>query len=110
MLNFTVQQAAWKRQIKLSAKLTLEKGERVHQRAGELLKERVQYYTPVLTGFLRSNWQLQVNQMQIILSNDAPYAVRIENGWSRQAPQGMLKRALLDFPKLLKQAANEMRL
>ena len=30
------------------------------------------------------------------LTNALPYAQRVENGWSRQAPNGMLRRAVID--------------
>lgn len=83
---------------------------------------RVIRETPVDTGRLRGNWQSSLNvpkqsELQVqdrsgsksiaesesVLSklklgnifwftNNLPYARRIEEGWSQQAPQGMLRR------------------
>lgn len=83
---------------------------------------RVIRETPVDTGRLRGNWQSALNvpkddQLQVQdvsgsgsisnaentlnklklgnifwFTNNLPYARRIEEGWSQQAPQGMLRR------------------
>lgn len=115
---------SWKRQIETQSKLTVQASERVWDRSAELLKERVEKYTPVgspalwkypahkdyTPGFLRSNWKLTKLVKSIELTNDAPYAQRVENGWSSQAPSGMLRRAWMDYPQLLQQAAREFKL
>ena len=36
--------------------------------------------------------------------NNVPYAKRIENGWSRQAPRGVVKLTALEAPRLLNDA------
>lgn len=48
----------------------------------------------------------------VILRNNLPYAHRIEyDGWSKvKAPQGMVRRNLLRFERLLKKAAAEGKL
>lgn len=33
------------------------------------------------------------------LTNALPYAQRLENGWSKQAPQGMVKLTAMDLPR-----------
>jgi hypothetical protein len=38
------------------------------------------------------------------LVNNLPYSERIENGWSRQAPQGIVNRIELEFPSIFEQA------
>lgn len=38
------------------------------------------------------------------LVNNLPYSERIENGWSRQAPQGIINRIELEFPSIFEQA------
>lgn len=38
------------------------------------------------------------------LVNNAPYARRLEDGWSRQAPQGMVALSVIDFPQMVDQA------
>lgn len=38
------------------------------------------------------------------ITNNLPYAERIENGWSRQAPQGIVGRVELEFPAIVRKA------
>lgn len=96
--------------------------------------------TPVLSGRLRGNWQTTINspatgvigirdeaaavaEVQhmaaqsngsdvVILRNNLPYAYRIEfDGWSRaKAPQGMMRRNVARFQRLLSEAVRESRL
>jgi len=41
------------------------------------------------------------------LSNNLPYAVRLENGWSDQAPQGMVRLTAMEFQQYVSQAARD---
>jgi len=96
--------------------------------------------TPVLSGRLRGNWQTTINspatgvigirdeaaaitEVQsmaarskgsdvVILRNNLPYAYRIEfDGWSKvKAPQGMMRRNVARFQRLLREAVREGRL
>lgn len=96
--------------------------------------------TPVLSGRLRGNWQTTINspatgvigvrdeaaaiaEVQskvvqskgsdvVILRNNLPYAYRIEfDGWSKvKAPQGMMRRNVARFQRLLSEAVREGRL
>lgn len=46
----------------------------------------------------------------IYITNSLPYANRVEyEGWSRQAPAGMLRITLAEFPGLVIQAVNEVK-
>lgn len=38
------------------------------------------------------------------IANNVPYAQRIENGWSRQAPQGIVGRIELELPEIFTRA------
>lgn len=38
------------------------------------------------------------------LANNVPYAQRIEDGWSRQAPQGLVGLTAIEFPQMVDQA------
>ncbi|RZL39229.1 MAG: HK97 gp10 family phage protein [Rubrivivax sp.] len=40
----------------------------------------------------------------IYFTNSLPYAIRLENGWSKQAPAGMVKLALADADRAVKRA------
>lgn len=41
------------------------------------------------------------------LSNNLPYAMRLENGWSKQAPQGILSRTVVEFQTFVDDAVAE---
>lgn len=40
----------------------------------------------------------------VYISNALPYATRLENGWSRQAPYGMVRLAVTQFDSAVKKA------
>ena len=91
--------------------------------------------TPVDTGRARANWQLTINQPAttdlpttdrsgtstiakalaavqsahagdtVWIMNNLPCAQRLENGWSGQAPQGMVRLTVNEFRKYVDQAA-----
>lgn len=43
------------------------------------------------------------------LANNAPYAQRLEHGWSRQAPQGLVGLTVAEFPQIVRDAVAEVR-
>jgi hypothetical protein len=91
--------------------------------------------SPVDTGRFRGNWQLQsglvdaktdspedkTGQLAIAaanikikgyssklityISNSLPYAQRLENGYSDQAPQGMVRLTVIEFRRMIRKAA-----
>lgn len=113
----------WQEQMKKAGINAEQKNKQIHRLAGQLLKKKVVDYTPkgdpslwkwpakkgYTPGFLKSNWVLIWNGNRMTISNDAPYAIRVEYGWSSQAPDGMLRRAKAEFPALLKQASDIVR-
>ena len=58
-------------------------------------------YTP---GQLKASWTLEeIDKYEIEIKNSQPYAWRVEYGhWSTQAPEGMMRRAIEEYPILLK--------
>lgn len=86
-------------------------------------------------GFLRGNWQVTIGTPAggtidqfstsaeqviaeqsgavsswdgdgaIFIVNNAPYSMRIERGWSSQAPQGMVQITLEEYPYIVQQEA-----
>lgn len=100
---------------------------------------RIIVRSPVDTGRFRGNWQLDVQIVpegwaealdpagqltidkarlqlapyklgyEIHIRNNVPYAVRLENGWSGQAPQGVVKVTLVEFNAIAKAAAARIR-
>lgn len=103
----------------------------------ELFK-RVIYKTPVDTGRARSNWQVTIGTTAsgtveiddksgaatmgkavadsrgfkagdtIYLTNNLPYIRRLEEGWSRQAPAGMVALTVQEFAAVVNQISVEM--
>ncbi len=65
---------------------------------------RVVKRTPVDTGRLRNNWQITPNIVlgkTVLISNNMPYAKRIEDGYSQQAPSGMVKVTVNEFDSIV---------
>jgi hypothetical protein len=87
--------------------------------------------SPVDTGRFKSNWQCGIGGINtdtsaepksdalgrtqvvletwkpgqtIFLSNNLPYAKRLESGWSQQAPSGMVRLTVQDFAQAVKRA------
>ena len=64
------------------------------------------YYVPVT---LQASWDLRIEDKIIQLINETPYAQRVEEGWSTQAPAGMLRVSLLEWPQIIQRAYREAR-
>lgn len=43
----------------------------------------------------------------IFLTNNVPYIERLENGWSQQAPNGMVRQTIARFPYLVEEACGD---
>ena len=127
-MSFAVQVEDWERRSKQELRTIMRKV------ALELFT-RVIMRTPVDTGRLRGNWQIEIGtpsgdvldrfdpggqqavsdaasvvqswrgDTAIFLFNNLPYAMRVENGWSNQAPQGMVRVTLMEHPQIVEEAA-----
>ena len=94
--------------------------------------------TPVDEGRARGNWQVTINspangelettdkggqrtlatgsrsiasrtgEQVLYFTNNLPYIQRLENGWSQQAPSGMVRVTLTEFEAALRKAASEV--
>lgn len=107
------------------------------QATGKLFRA-VEADTPVLTSYLRSNWQATVGDVPwsevdirplsesfqeietaingakgdepIFLTNNTVYGPRIEfDGWSGKAPQGMMRVNATRWPEFVSEAATELK-
>ena len=45
----------------------------------------------------------------IFLSNSMPYAYRLETGWSKQAPSGMVKLSIQNYSEAIRKAATALK-
>lgn len=98
-----------------------------------LVYERIVIRSPVDTGLFKGNWQINIGSTptgvvsikdktgRIVISqasaallnyklddpvfivNNLPYANRLEQGWSKQAPYGMVSLTLNEFSELVRQ-------
>ncbi len=98
--------------------------EKVLKQVATLLYTKIVSYTPVgdpslwsykmpagyHPGTLKKSWKIDYQPRIITITNQQPYALRVENGWSTQAPYGMMRIAIKDFPDLLAQAAARYKL
>ena len=90
--------------------------------------------SPVDTGRFKANWvvgngfvntttteslqaannellinSIKVNGQNIYLTNSLPYASRLEYGWSKQAPAGMVRITLVEVQSIARQIGVELR-
>lgn len=121
------------------AKYCMAAGDKVEQLVRDTaigLQAEMMDKSPVDTGRFRSNWQCGIGSINpdtsaapnsdalgrtrvaletwrpgqtIFLSNSLPYAKRLENGWSQQAPSGMVRLTVQDFAQAVKRAVEAVK-
>lgn len=113
--SFRAWETMFDRQIDAFTEIT----NKVQLQAAYDLKETVEKRTPVgkpelwnypaspyyVPGTLQDSWMLIIEDKIIQLINEVPYAQRVEKGWSTQAPVGMLRVSLLEWPQIVQKAA-----
>ncbi len=121
MINATVDYKKWFKKFNAHEEQVLQVSEKVLLYVASSLYVRIIDYTPVgdpslwkfkapagyHPGNLKKAWTLDFsnNNKQAIIANNEAYAVRVEYGWSSQAPYGMMRKGIAYFPDLLAQAA-----
>lgn len=58
--------------------------------------------TPVDTGFCADSWEMDFQGDSCTFYNPTEYASYLEDGWSNQAPSGMIGPVLADLPALVR--------
>ena len=58
--------------------------------------------TPVDTGFCRDSWTMDFSSDECTFYNDCEYASYLDEGWSQQAPNGMIGPALEKLPEIIR--------
>jgi len=118
MSDFEQQVAAWVAKVKA-------KSERVCDAVADEVFKRVKERTPVDTGALRDAWVLERKDSRITITNGKPYARVVEygmyprnpvggegktsNGFSTQAPSGMVGVTIEELPQILKQVKEDLK-
>lgn len=64
--------------------------------------------SPVDTGRFRENWQKQIEPLEASVSNNLPYAERLANGWSKQAPEGWVQTIAANLKPYAEAQAREI--
>ena len=57
---------------------------------GTFAEEHAVANTPIRSGYARSQWQLHLETAGFEVINEVPYIERLEEGYSKQAPEGIL--------------------
>lgn len=119
MIHAEVDIKKWMKQWNSSEKQVLVVSEKVLKSVATLLYTKIISYTPIgdpslwkypspkgyHPGTLKKSWEINYQPTVVMIKNEQPYAQRVENGWSTQAPYGMMRLGIADFPDLLAQAA-----
>ena len=67
----------------------------------ERLFDRIVDRTPVDTGACRDAWEMYFeDEDTCIFSNGVEYVSFLEDGWSKQAPRGMIQITLDEIPEI----------
>jgi len=116
-------------------RITSRYQQRTHQIVGIVrleLSSKIILKTPVDTGTARTSWiptlgyysnntteRSSLNEVQQVAFNDLnktfylinnlPYIKRLEYGWSKQAPQGMVRLSIAEFQQVTRDAVLEVR-
>lgn len=114
--NFTT----WKVEFEAQSEAVLKIKFNAIKKAAEIYFERLKQYTPIgmpstwkrppfydyVPGALRQGYTKLTREMaktlEISIYTSRIYFTRVENGWSKQAPVGMRKRADLEWPSIIK--------
>lgn len=113
----------WDKEFKGQAKLVIKADEKIIQEACQELYQRIVDRTPIgnpslwntpapkgyTPGALKAAWKLERSGEDYIISNDLPYAYRVETGWSTQAPEGMMRISVKEFDAILEAIARRTR-
>lgn len=57
----------------------------------------------VIAEIIKATKMIEKNEQPAFITNNLPYIIRLENGYSHQAPNGMVKRAVKRFNGLVKE-------
>lgn len=75
------------------------------------ISTRIVLRTPVDTGNARRNWEASGIDEQVYTFLNAltktPYIRRLEYGWSKQAPQGMVRISVAEWPDIVRKSVED---
>lgn len=112
--------SGWNKQFTAQVTITQRIDKEILQEACQILYQRIVDRTPVGNpalwnppiypkgynpGSLKEAWQIKKDGEGYIISNNLPYAYRVETGWSTQAPSGMMRISVKEFNSILDEVA-----
>ena len=127
------------RQIESFSSKTEVKASKILRRVSLDVLRRLIVRSPVDTGRFRGNWTTGINDLpsgeerevdktgsvtisdgesditsakfgdRVFIVNNLPYALRLENGWSQQAPGGMVAITVAEWPGIVRDAVDANR-
>lgn len=115
---------AWETVFDKQVIATLKTDEKIQHEACDVLFANIVKRTPVgnpnlwnppywprgyVPGTLKDSWVIEIKGNQVDIYNTQPYAERVETGWSKQAPAGMMRISLLEWSKILEKVAGKYR-
>jgi len=120
--------SSFQQQIEAFAKKTQKNLDTVVRETCFNVSSEIQLRTPVKTGMARNNWMPAIDRPDVrvgpwaeqpirpvankaygriyYFTNSLPYIRKLEYGWSKQAPNGMVRLAVQNFKKQLREAIN----
>lgn len=117
----------WKAQFDKQIDARIQVTDKIQVEAAKELLKRIEKRTPIgdpslwnypappgyVPGTLRASWTMSVDgskgKVFISISNNQPYADRVEHGWSTQAPEGMLRISCLEWSDIVNQTARKFK-
>ena len=90
--------------IKAFSEKTQARVQKVISKSANEFANRVIERTPVDTGRAKSGWELSLTEAEATLRNQVAYIRALEYGHSQQAPQGMVRVTIAEWPQIVKAA------
>lgn len=125
-VTIKVDSAKWHEHFKEGIRKTLQVADKIFVEAVQEFEKDVKQRTPIgmpalwksqpkndyVPGALRQSWKTdwQNSAKVAFVYNDRPYAYRVETGWSKQAPSGMMRLAVIDFPNIISKLSSKYKL
>lgn len=115
-------ESTWRALFDKKVQQHVETQQKYIEKGSEEFKRRVEARTPIgnpslwkypapssyTPGTLRASWDRQYTGFTAKVFNPQPYAQRVEEGWSTQAPYGMMRVTILEWPEIVKQLEQEL--
>lgn len=87
--------------------ITLPDFDKLTERVADEVFDRIVRRTPRQSGRAQDGWEIDKTGDGIVIKNDVPYIGILENGWSDQAPTGMVRITLEEVDDIIKAQLEE---